>query len=89
MTSHQIRDTVLSAHLAGGSMENLVDISEPQVPPNEQKDQQILFSPSIFSMFCFQSFFFKKLFFTIKIEKNCVKNKFTDLFAHFAELEVL
>ena len=31
-------------------MEDLADISEPQVPPNEQKDQYIQF-PSVYSGF--------------------------------------
>ena len=59
-------------------MEKLADISEPQVPPNEQKINKFNFPPVI-------QFQREKLF----SSQTRGKIEFIDLFAHLAELEVL
>ena len=70
------------------SMENLADISEPQVLPNEQKDQWFNF-PSVYSGFngrnCFSPV---ETWMNRTLDQKNWKIVFIDPFTHLAELEV-
>jgi len=60
--------------------ENLPNIPEPQVPPNEQKDQLIPFIICLFHQFQWE----KLLFSPLKPDEM----EFMGIFAHLLELEV-
>jgi len=82
MASYQTR-TVRNSTYWPPTIENLADISEPQVLTNEQQDQYIQFS------ICLLSFNGRNLFSPIETWINSWKIEFIDLFVHLAEFEVL